>query len=177
MSSQQPTQTDSAPTASPTTPTSIPSSAEATAPPGDVPCTGSQGPNPAAPEFYRGQYDLSIAESLRKDLTLYHSAVASGVMEEIGLQAGRLYSEISVDLELFDVQSYFGCYDPAVLTSLHEATDALAPVFDDISSAAANFGGKSPGEVPGLVSRAKPLEKVYVDSLNLYASQFGGEQV
>jgi hypothetical protein len=39
------------------------------------------------------------------------------------------------------------------------------------------LNGKTPADVPGLVKQAEPQEKAYVDALNAYASQFGGQQV
>jgi hypothetical protein len=31
--------------------------------------------------------------------------------------------------------------------------------------------------IPGLVAQAKPQKKTYIDALNGYTSQFGGEQI
>jgi hypothetical protein len=59
---------------------------------------------------------------------------------------------------------------PTVLTGLQQATNTLAPTDDSISGTAA-------GDVAGLVSKAKPQEKAYIDALNAYASQFGGQSV
>ena len=53
---------------------------------------------------------------------------------------------------------------------VQQAADALASTLDQISSAAA-------GDLPDLVSQAKPQVKAYIDALNAYASQFGGQQV
>jgi hypothetical protein len=78
---------------------------------------------------------------------------------------------------MFATQMLFGCYSPAVLASLQQATNTLASSYDSINGAAANLGGKTPADVPGLVSQAKPQEKAYIDALNAYASQFGGQQV
>jgi hypothetical protein len=142
----------------------------------DVKCDDHAGPNPAAPEFYQEQYKPSVATPLTKDLATYHSAVASGDPKQIGEAAGTLYSEISVNVNMFGTQKLFGCYSPAVLASLQQATDTLAATYDSINGAA-GLGGKTPGDVPGLVSQAKPQEKAYIDSLNAYASQFGGQQV
>lgn len=110
-------------------------------------------------------------------MATYHSAVASGDPKQIGAAAGMLYSEITFDLQMFDTEHSFGCYSPVVLASLHRATDALAPTFDSINAASASLGGKTPSDVPGLVSQAKPQERAYIDALNVYASQFGGQQV
>jgi hypothetical protein len=32
-------------------------------------------------------------------------------------------------------------------------------------------------EVPGLVAHAKPQERTYIEAINAYAAQFGGEQI
>lgn len=143
----------------------------------DVQCTGQQGSNPAAPEFYQQQYNPSVAKPLTKDLAAYHAAVASGDTQQIGDTAGSLYSEISSDTQMFATQIPFGCYDQTVLTSLQQATNTLAPTYDSINGAVANLGGKTPNDVAGLIAQAKPQEKAYIDALNAYASQFAGQQV
>jgi hypothetical protein len=138
----------------------------------DVKCDAKAGKNPAEPEFYQEQYNPSVAQPLTKYFAEYRSAVASGDVEQIGEAAGALYSEVAVKPRMFETQTLFGCYDPSVLASVQQATDALAPIYDDINSAAPNQA-----EVTGLVSKAKPLERTYIDALNVYASQFGGQQV
>ena len=143
----------------------------------DVQCTGQQDPNPAAPEFYQSQYNPSVAKPLTKDLAAYNAAVASGDPSKIWQTAGALSSDISQTPMMFGTQTPFGCYDPAVLTSLQQATNTLAPIYDSINGAAANLGGKTPNDIPGLVSQAKPQEKAYIDALNAYASQFSGQRV
>jgi hypothetical protein len=143
----------------------------------DGKCDGNAGPNSAAPEFYQEQYNPSVAKPLTKDLATYHTAVASGDPKQIGDAAGTLYSEISSNVNMFVTQKLFGCYSPAVLAGLQQATNTLASSYDSINGAAANLGGKTPADVPGLVSQAKPQEKAYIDALNAYASQFGGQQV
>jgi hypothetical protein len=143
----------------------------------DVQCTGEQGPNPAAPEVYQAQYNPSVAKPLTKDLAAYHAAVASGDPKQIWLTAGTLSSDISQTPMIFGNQTPFGCYDPPILTGLQRATNTFAAALDSIHGAAANLGGKTPSDVPGLVSQAKPQEKAYIDALNAYASQFGGQQV
>jgi hypothetical protein len=143
----------------------------------DVKCDDHAGPNPAAPEFYQEQYNPAVAKPLTKDLATYHSAVGSGDPKEIGEAAGTLYSEISSNVNMFVTQKLFGCYSPAALASLQQAANTLAPTYDSISGAAAGLGGKTSGDVPGLVTQAKPQEKAYIDALNAYASQFGGQQV
>jgi hypothetical protein len=59
-------------------------------------------------------------------------------------QPERFYSEISPDVNMFNTQTLFGCYSPMVLASLHQATNTLAPTYDDINAAAAGIEGKSP---------------------------------
>jgi hypothetical protein len=139
-------------------------------------CGSQRGLNKAAPEFYQQQYDPSVARPLTKDLATYHSAVASGDPKQIGEAAGTLYSEISSYPAMFG-SAVFGCYSPAVLTSLQQATDPLAATYDSINGAAANLGGKTPSDVSGLVAQARPQERAYINALNTYASQFGGQQV
>jgi hypothetical protein len=143
----------------------------------DVKCDDHAGPNPAAPQFYQEQYSPSVAKPLTKDLATYRDAVASGDPKQIGDAAGTLYSEISSNVNMFVTQKLFGCYSPPVLASLQQATNTLAPTFDSIASAAANIGGKTPSDISGLVSQAMPQEKAYIEALNAYASQFGGQQV
>lgn len=118
----------------------------------DAKCDGKAGPNPAGPAFYQEQYNPSVVKPLATDLATYHDAVASGDPKQIGDAAGTLYSEISSNVNMFVTQRLFGCYHPAVLASLQQATSTLASSYDSINGAAANLGGKSPSDVPGLVS-------------------------
>lgn len=136
----------------------------------DAKCDGSAGPNPAAPEFYRRQYNPSVAQPLTKEFAAYQSAVASGDLQQIGDAAGTLHGDVLGDPNMFVTQKLFGCYNPAVLAGVQQAADALAPTLDQITSAAAS-------DLPDLVSQAKPQVKAYIDALNAYASQFGGQQV
>jgi hypothetical protein len=96
----------------------------------DVNCDGQARTNPAAPESYQEQYNPSVAKPLTKDLATDHSAVASGDPKQIGEAAGTLYSEISFNPKMFGTQTLFGCYSPAVLASLQQATDTLAPTYE-----------------------------------------------
>jgi hypothetical protein len=64
-----------------------------------------------------------------------------------------------------------------VLKGLQNATDAFATTLYDLACAGGSKCGKTAAEVSGLVSQAKPQEKTYVEAINAYASQFGGEQV
>jgi hypothetical protein len=113
-----------------------------------VPCDGQQGPNPAMPEFYQEQYSSGLADSLKRDLASYDAAVGSGDPQQTGTAAGTLYSEIKSDGKMLTTQTLFGCYEQAVLTGVATATDTFAPTLDDISSAAAGLGGKTPADVP-----------------------------
>lgn len=136
----------------------------------DAKCDGSTGPNPAAPEFYQQQYNPSVAQPLTKEFAAYRSAVASGDLQQIRDAAGSLYSDVLGDPKMFERQVPFGCYSPAVLSGVQHAAEALAPTLDSINSASAS-------DLPGLISQAKPQVKAYIDALNAYASQFGGQQV
>jgi hypothetical protein len=136
----------------------------------DAKCDGSAGPNPAAPQFYQQQYNKSVAQPLTKEFAAYRSAVESGDLQQIGDAAGTLHSDVLADPNMFVTQNLFGCYGPAVLAGVQHAADALAPTLDQISSAAA-------GDLPDLLSQAKPEVTAYIDALNAYASQFGGPQV
>jgi hypothetical protein len=60
----------------------------------DVACDGNQGPNGPMPEFYQEQFSSGVAQSLKKNLAAYDSAVDSGDSQQIGDNAGNLYSEI-----------------------------------------------------------------------------------
>jgi LmbE family N-acetylglucosaminyl deacetylase len=136
----------------------------------DAKCDGSAGPNPATPESYQQHYNPSVAQPLTKEFAAYRSAVASGDLQQIGDAAATLHNDVVGDPNKFGTQDLFGCYSPAVLAGVQQAADALASTLDQISSAAA-------GDLPDLVSQAKPQVKAYIDALNAYASQFGGQQV
>jgi hypothetical protein len=143
----------------------------------DDQCTGQQGANPAAAEFYQTEYNPSVAEPVARALKEYNAAAASGDPQQTGQAARTLYNEISADLTMFRTQTPFGCYDATVLASLQLSTTAFAATLDGMSHAAARSGGKTPGDIPGLVAQAKPQEMAYVNALNAYASQFGGQKV
>lgn len=136
-----------------------------------------RGPNPAGPEFYKEQNNASVAEPLTKDLATFRDAVPSSDPRQIGPAAATLRSDISSYNTRFGTQTLFGCYNPAVLASLQQATDTLASTFNTIVSAAANSDDKTPSDITGFVSRAMPQEMGYIQALNAYASQFGGQQV
>jgi hypothetical protein len=136
----------------------------------DAKCDGSAGPNPAAPEFYRQQYNPTVAQPLTKEFAAYRNAVASGDLQQIGDAAGTLHGDVQGGANKFETQNFFGCYSPTVLAGVQQTADALASTLDSISSAAA-------GDLPDLIDQAKPQVKAYIDALNAYASQFGGQQV
>jgi hypothetical protein len=142
-----------------------------------VECDDHEGPNPAAPEFYQERYNASVAEPLTKDLATFRDAVPSRDPRQIGPAAETLRSDISLYNTMFGTQTLFGCYSPAVLASLQQATDTLAPTFNTIVSAAASSDDKTPSDISGFVSRALPQEMGYIQALNAYAFQFGGQQV
>lgn len=144
--------------------------------PGFQECGAVNAPNFAAPEFYRQQYDPSTAKLLQKDVAAYRSAVSSADNAQIGQSAGTLYSEVLSDAGMAK-SGVFGCYNPAVLQALDSAANDVAPVFDNLSSAAVGCCGHSPGEVAGLISQADPKLRNFIAALNTYASQFGGMQV
>ena len=136
----------------------------------DVKCDGNAGANPHDPKFYQEQYNPSVAEPLTKEFAAYQSAVTSGDLQQIGDAAGTLNSDVLGDAKKFVTQDSFGCYSPDVLAGVQKTADALAPTLDQITSAAA-------GDLPDLISQAKPQVKAYIDALNAYASEFGGRQV
>ncbi|MBZ4521822.1 hypothetical protein [Mycobacterium avium] len=143
----------------------------------DVRCTGQQAPNPAKPDFYQRQYSAAVSVPLRNHFAAYQSAADSDDPQQTGRTANILYGEIETDLMMFGTQTWFGCYDPGVLAILQQSADTFAATLDDISGAAANFSGKTPEDVPALVAQAQPQGKAYIDALNAYAGQFGGEQI
>ena len=114
---------------------------------------------------------------LRDHLAAYQSAAASDDPRQTGRAANILYGEIETDLMMFGTQTWFGCYDPAVLAGLQQSADAFTSTLDRISGAAANFSGKTAADVPALVAQAQPQEKAYIAALNGYSGQFGGEQI
>ena len=143
----------------------------------DVECDDRAGPNPAAPEFYKGRYDARVAEPLTRDLATLRDAVPGRDPRAIGPAAAKLHTDISSYQPMLGTQTSFGCYSPAVLASLQQATDALAPTLNTIVRAAAKSDDKTPSDITGFVSRAMPQEMSYIQALNAYAAQFGGQQV
>jgi hypothetical protein len=140
---------------------------------------GAQDQNRVSPDFYQRQYSDGLAKALKQKLSGYDSAVESGDLQQIGSAADDLYGDIYSSVRMAEVPRLFGCYDPRVLAGLHQATADFGATLDDIRSAAANTGSRhwEPADVPKLVAQAKPLEKTYVEAINAFASQFGGEQI
>ncbi|ORV42178.1 hypothetical protein [Mycobacterium conspicuum] len=140
-------------------------------------CQRRVGPNDGTPDFYRQQYADGLADPLEARLQTYGSATASGDPHRIGDVAAALDTDIRADARLVNVPRLYGCYDQAVLTRLQDATEAFATTLDALSCAAADMCNRRQAEVPGLVARAAPQERSYVEALDAYAAQFGGEQL
>lgn len=140
-------------------------------------CQGRTAPNEATPEFYRQQYAEGLADPLEERLKTYGSAASSGDPHRIGDAAAALDTDIRADARLVNVPRLYGCYDKAMLTGLQNATEAFATTLDALSCAGANMCNRKPTEVPRLVAQAAPQERTYVESLDAYAAQFGGEQL
>ena len=64
-----------------------------------------------------------------------------------------------------------------MLTNLQQATSAFTSSLDGIRGAAAGLNGGTPGDVPALVVAANGPESAYLDAVNAYGAQFGGQQV
>jgi hypothetical protein len=140
-------------------------------------CQGRTVPNDAAPDFYRQQYEDGLANPLEERLKTYGSAAASGDPRRIGDAAAALDTDIRADARLVNVPRLYGCYDKAILTRLQNATEEFATTLDGLSCAAANMCNRKQTEVPSLVSQALPQERTYIEALDAYAAQFGGEQL
>jgi hypothetical protein len=140
-------------------------------------CQGRPAQNDGTPEFYRQQYADGLADPLEERLKAYGSATASGDPHRIGDVAAALDTDIRADARLVNVPRLYGCYDQAVLTRLQNATEELATTLDALSCAAGNMCTRKQTEVPSLVAQAVPQERIYVEALDAYAAQFGGEQL
>jgi hypothetical protein len=145
--------------------------------PGGETCAGRTGQNDASPDFYRQQYATGLAKQLKDKLSAYDSAVESGNSQHIGDAAYALSTEIRDDARLVKIPRLFGCYDQTVLTRLQNATDAFATTLDTLSCTGVNVCHSDKAEVPRLAARANPNERTYVEAINTYAAQFGGEQL
>jgi hypothetical protein len=143
----------------------------------DQSCTDNPGQNGATPDFYRQQYADGLAKDLSQKLTNYDSAVGSGQPRQIGTAAGDLFSAIKLNDAKVKNPRVFGCYDPNVLMGLQTATDAFAATLDDMACAGASTCDKTPADIPDLAGQAKPQEQAFIDAMNAYAAQFGGQQI
>ena len=141
----------------------------------DAQCTGQDDPNPAAPDAYQGLYDTYFAKPLAQGLKAFNTATSSGDTEQLGQAAGQLYNQISTAPMMYGTQSPFGCYDPATLATLQQTANTFAGSLEGISAAATSLEGKTPTDVPRLVAKAKPQETAYINALNAYSAQFGGQ--
>jgi hypothetical protein len=140
-------------------------------------CQRRVGSNDGTPDFYRQQYADGLADPLEERLKTYGSATVSADPHRIGDVAAALDTDIRADARLVNVPRLYGCYDQAVLTRLQNATETFASTLDALSCAAANMCSRKQTEVPGLVAQAAPQERSYVEALDAYAAQFGGEQL
>ncbi len=145
--------------------------------PGSATCEGNAPQNDASPDFYRQQYADGLANPLKERLKTYDSAVESGDAALIGQAAGYLDSDIRADAHLADNPRLFGCYDPQVLTRLHNTTEAFATTLDAVSCASDNKCNRKQAEVPALVAQARPQERTAIEAFNAYAAQFGGTKL
>jgi hypothetical protein len=127
-------------------------------------------------DFYQNQYSY-VARTIKQDLTTYHSAIESDDPQTIDQAASDLASEIDSDVTQFSTQRFFGCHDSALLNSFEDASGAFAGALWEIDHAARSTSGHTQGEIPSLVQNAKPQERVYIEALNAWSSQFGGEQI
>jgi hypothetical protein len=144
----------------------------------DATCSGGGKPERlASPDFYQNQYSAGLAKSLKKDLSVYDAAVAANDMKGAGVAGGTLYSEILMDLKMIDNPVLFGCYSSTVQTGVQNATNAWSPILDTMSCAGPSSCGHNVSEMPALIAQSTPLEKVYINAINAYASQFGGQQI
>jgi hypothetical protein len=143
----------------------------------DVQCTGSDGPNPLGQPVYQLRYDSTVAKPLIQNMKFFNAAISTAEPARIGAAAGLLSSQVATAPMMFGTQSPFGCYSAAVLTTLQQATSAFASSLDGISGAAASLDGRTPSDVATLVVAANSQESAYIDAVNAYAAQFGGQQV
>jgi hypothetical protein len=71
----------------------------------------------------------------------------------------------------------FGVVFPGCMAALQKATDTLATTLDALSCAGVNMCNRNQAEVPRPLVQEKPQERTYVEAINIYAAQFGGEQL
>lgn len=141
----------------------------------DVACRGHPGPNEDMPSLYQRRYAETVAQPLTQIFAVYHAAIESGRAPQIGDAASALYGDIREAMDMSQHQAKFGCYAPEVLARLASATDALASTLAGIVDAAEGGDGKTPADIPALVTQAGPQEQAYIAALNTYAGQFGAQ--
>ena len=135
----------------------------------DVACDGHQGANRSAPQIYRSRYSDTVVQPLHRILAVCHAAIEANHTQQIGDAASALFGQIRSDIDTFGRQSTFGCYQPELLAHLRSATDAFAQTLADIVDAAASGDGRTPAEIPTLITQATLREKAYIAALNTYA--------
>jgi len=143
----------------------------------DVQCTGSDGPNPLGQPVYQLRYDSTVAKPLIQNIKIFNAAISTAEPARIGAAAGLLSSQVVTAPMMYGTQSPFGCYSAATLTTLQQATTAFASSLDGIRGAAASLDGRTPDDVATLLVAANSQESGYIDAVNAYAAQFGGQQV
>lgn len=156
---------------------STPSTTPPTTTAADDACGDSQDHDQPPAGALPARYSNEVAGNLRPTLDEYRAAIASGVPQQIGAAAGDLDSEVRGATHKVTAPERFGCHDPAVLTTLQQASSTFAAALDGINMAASGIGGQTAADVPGLAAQAEPQEKAYVDALNAYVGQFGGQQI
>jgi hypothetical protein len=159
------------------TPSGSSSSGAVTTISGNETCAGQSGQNEGSPDSYRQQYAGGMAKQLKAAITTYETAVQSGDSQRVADAAGAMAAEIRTDAHLANIPRLYGCYNAKVLASLQKATDTLATTLDALSCAGVNMCNKNQSEVPHLLVQEKPQERTYVEAVNTYAAQFGGEQL
>jgi len=85
---------------------------------------------------------------MTEGLKTFNAAVTSGDPRRIAQAAGQLNNQISAAPMMFGTQNPFGCYDPAILSTLQLATSTFSSTLDGISGAATSLSGKSPPTFP-----------------------------
>lgn len=132
--------------------------------------------NTAQPSFYQEQFNPQ-AQSLRRDIASYRSAVDADDTSAMQNAASTLYSEIASDATMAQDATAWGCYDPAVLQSLVDATNAVTPLFDNLNSALSGCCGHTAAEAPALIEQIKPKLGDYISAMDGYSAQFGGDRI
>ncbi|EGD56739.1 hypothetical protein [Gordonia neofelifaecis] len=152
-----------------------PSTTEAVSPPTTGRPCSEGGTNTAEPSFYQDQFSTQ-AEPLSRDIATYRTAVTADDNQAIQDASSTLYSEITVGLTMAQNGSW-GCYSPLALQDLETATNEVAPLFNDLDAAESECCGHTSAEAPALIEQITPKLADYINTLNAYSAQFGGEQV